>query len=148
MPVYSTFFRHDNEADSLQSIIAVILDTLKRRSEASPEASISISVEPWALVLTKDVESINSALAKRFYQKPDDRMWFNSIQICRIDAVNQLKTKLCSLHVPVQEQKNDILDIIEYEKQGQSPSMVVVIDAIDYLALDPPLNEMQHLTTR
>jgi len=62
--------------------------------------------------------------------------------------VNQLKTKLCSLHVPVQEQKNDILDIIEYEKQGQSPSMVIVIGAIDYLSLDPSLSETQYLTTR
>lgn len=70
------------------------------------------------------------------------------VSFSRIDAVNQLKTKLCSLHVPVQEQKNDILDIIEYEKQGQSPSIVVVIDVIDYLALDPSLNEMQYLTTR
>lgn len=71
-----------------------------------------------------------------------------TISFSRIDAVNQLKAKLCSLHVPVQEQKNDILDIIEYEKQGQSPSMVIVIGAIDYLALDPSLNEMQYLTTR
>ncbi|KAK4520674.1 heme peroxidase [Mucor velutinosus] len=146
MSVYSTFFRHDNEEDSLQSIIAVILDTLKKRSTESSEASMSESTKPWALVITKDVESINSALAKRFYQKPDDRMWFDSIQICRIDAANQLKTKLCSLHVSVQEQKNDILDIIEYEKQGQSPSMVVVIDVIEYLAHDPSLNEMQYLT--
>ncbi|OAD02235.1 hypothetical protein MUCCIDRAFT_111603 [Mucor lusitanicus CBS 277.49] len=143
MSVYSTFFRHDDDQeDSLQSIMAVVLDTLKKRSAESSEA-----VEPWALVITKNVDPIHSALAKRFYQKPDDRMWFDSIQICRIDAVNQLKTKLCSLHVPVQEQKNDILDIIEYEKQGQSPSIVVVIDVIDYLALDPSLNEMQYLTT-
>ncbi|KAL9553894.1 hypothetical protein MBANPS3_003066 [Mucor bainieri] len=149
MPIYSTFYRLDDEADTLQSIIAVILDTLKRRSTASSETDASTSAEPWALVITRDVESINSALAKRFYQRPDDRMWFDSIQICRIDAVNQLKTQLCSLHVPVQEQKNGILDIIEYEKQGQSPSMVVVIDVIDYLALDPSLSEMQqHLATR
>lgn len=66
----------------------------------------------------------------------------------RIDAVNQLKTKLCSLHVPVQDQKNDILDIIEYEKYGQAPSMVIVIDLIDYLAIDSSQNELQYLATR
>jgi hypothetical protein len=66
----------------------------------------------------------------------------------RIDAVNQLKIKLCSLHVPVQEQKNDILDIIEYEKHGQAPSMIIVIDLIDYLAIDSSQNELQYLTTR
>lgn len=66
----------------------------------------------------------------------------------RIDAVNQLKTKLCSLHVPAQEQKNDILDIIEYEKYGQAPSIVIVIDLIDYLAIDSSQNELQYLATR
>ncbi|KAL7312013.1 hypothetical protein PS15m_007819 [Mucor circinelloides] len=70
-----------------------------------------------------------------------------TVPFSRIDAVDQLRTNLCSLHVPAQEQKNDILDIVEYEKQGQSPIMVVVIDFFGYLAVDPTQNGMQHLTT-
>ena len=71
-----------------------------------------------------------------------------TVPFSRIDAVDHLRTNLCSLHVPAQEQKNDILDIVEYEKQGQSPIMVVVIDFFSYLAVDPTQNGMQHLTTR
>ncbi|KAI8643966.1 hypothetical protein BD408DRAFT_414178 [Parasitella parasitica] len=66
----------------------------------------------------------------------------------RIDSVGQLKAKLCSLHVPAQEQKNDILDIIEYEKHGHPPSIVVVIDLFAYLMLGSTQNnELQYLTT-
>ncbi|CEP18893.1 hypothetical protein [Parasitella parasitica] len=123
-----------------------MLKILKKLSEDAPSEDARQS---WALVIAKDDELVKNGLSKRFYQKPDDRIWFDSIQICRVDSLDQLKAELCSLHVSVQEQKNDILDIIEYEKHGQPPSIVLVNGLFAYLKMDPALdNELQYSATR
>lgn len=59
----------------------MILDTLKKRSGEMSNVDSSNSTDPWALVIAKDDEFIKNGLSKRFYQKPDDRTWFDSIQI-------------------------------------------------------------------
>jgi hypothetical protein len=66
------------------------------------------------------------------------------VKISRVDTVHQLRALMCSLHIKEATVKSEekevashhILNWITLEKDSQPPSMVIVVDLLDYLVHD------------
>lgn len=84
-------------------------------------------------------------------------------KISRIDTVHQLRALMCALHVKtspaakeklahqVGELNHHLLDWIALEKDSQPPSIIVVVDLLEYLVQDDttvPSSDVRYSTIK
>ncbi|KAI8881251.1 hypothetical protein K501DRAFT_253618 [Backusella circina FSU 941] len=98
------------------------------------------ATRPWAFLFCKDDQHIKHVLKEKaiaLFQgqlDSEERKWLDSIQICRVDTVHQLKAIMCAIHLkPNSVKSNHLLSWLEEEKYGQPPSLMIVVDLMDLI---------------
>ncbi|KAG1052914.1 hypothetical protein G6F46_000191 [Rhizopus delemar] len=100
------------------------------------------TIKPWALVFCKNIEDIEKTFHEES-QEAEQKTWLDLIRICRVETAHQLRAVLCGIHIKPNTigEEIDILRWIEEEKNGQPPSIVVVIDLFDLMLSNKSDNE-------
>ncbi|KAI8373466.1 hypothetical protein EDC96DRAFT_499464 [Choanephora cucurbitarum] len=149
----SSFFGFKQSPSYSAELLSLIMKTLKQndshmRSEENQQLGEGFKsvTRPWALVLAKEPNVFEDTLKNRIVSihttgataldnmPPEERLWLEAIQVCRIENIHQLRAVVCSLHMKETGKKaQHIVQWIEREKDGQPPNLIVVVDLLDYL---------------
>ncbi|RCI04664.1 hypothetical protein CU098_008831 [Rhizopus stolonifer] len=143
----SSFFHFNDTPTYSSELLDLLIKTLKQNANhLKTEISVQLGegfqsvTRPWALVLAKEPDIFQDIVKNRVMSihtrriPPEERFWLNSIQVCRVENIHQLRAIICALHMKETNQEaHHIIQWIEREKDGQPPNMIVVVDLLDYL---------------
>ncbi|CAO3642357.1 unnamed protein product [Cunninghamella echinulata] len=173
MEINSCFFKLNNDdITNTSTILEYIIEYLQKRKgiEGYGEA-VSYSTRPWVLAFCSDLDSIELTIAQALTNKHHDfnlqsnKIWLEGIRLCVVKNLDELRAMLSSIHltppsptettststmeannkkINMEEDDHDLLTWIIKEKQGQPPSMVVVINLLELLLTYGPDGNISH----
>ncbi|KAI7857841.1 hypothetical protein BDC45DRAFT_434854 [Circinella umbellata] len=132
----------DDPTENAKTVLDFVIMQLQQKTAHSNRifqsfgAGTMYTTRPWALVFVHDSQSLSNAINNDI-SRLENRQWLESIQVCQVENIHQIRAILCALHIQQQSTNNssqsDILSWIQNERDNQPPCLIVVKGLLQWM---------------
>ncbi|KAI9493769.1 hypothetical protein BDB00DRAFT_354293 [Zychaea mexicana] len=140
----------DDQVENARIVLDFVVMQLQQKTAHSNQVFESIgpdavyTTRPWALVFVNETQDLTRALRDDFgVSSLEKRQWLESIRVCQVESVHQLKAILCAMHMddaqplpvvagPGPRPSSDLLSWMQTERDNQPPCLIVVNDLLKW----------------
>ncbi|KAI9264217.1 hypothetical protein BDA99DRAFT_437828 [Phascolomyces articulosus] len=126
-----------------RTVLDFVIMQLQQKTAHSNKAfeswgeSTMYTTRPWALVFVHDPKSLTQAIKDDI--SFDNRPWLESIRVCQVENIHQLRAILCAMHIHMEQtlsstNQSDLLSWMQTERDNQPPCLIVVKDLLRWMA--------------